>query len=385
VLFDASLDGFPARRRLEATAMHARVDADDGINFAGSLAYLPDLDGDGVAERVVSDMSSCARGRRFAGLVACFDSRDDRLRWLWPRFEAEGKHGDESARVWGRLVGDWNGDGVPDLVAIASRTNPSSGAHKAGHVAVLDSTNGEEIWASLGELPWEARSVGATLERALSFRSLLLWRHVNATEAEHSDASQWLWVTGLRGQSAVWGSVLPAVSAAALISDTPDGDGPGAVVHAVLQPTATGFVGLERYELVDNRCRLSARRKFHDGLPIANGIVGLHRLADVDQDGVEDMVMVLTARVRNGVPSTAELERVGSGPWSFLGVVSGRSLDWLAFVEFPGVLFSMLNYLDLPVWAPDKAGGGDLYVLCSSPPAPLTERELFRIPIRLPR
>ena len=378
VVYEAPLPTLQPVRRLAASAMHARLDRDDGHGFGASIVYVADLDDDAKEERVISDPTSGARGAKYAGWIACFGSRDDRVLWSWPDFLPTGQHGDEMASLHFAPVGDWNGDGRLDLVASCARANPATGAHKAGYVAVLDSKTGVELWSTMGEAALETRSISSALHLGDGTRHLLLMRVLDNHDTGRDFSCAWHWVDAARSARVHVGPVVPGPLSAAFVRSARAPLGV-ALVQAGIRSIEANPGGFERYELTEDGPQLVARLQFEpDFIPIFWS-AGLVAIGDVDRDGEEDVLLLARAPVKTVLAARAANQ---PEPESWCAIVSGRTLGWLGFLALQGQPICYRYSEDTPLFIQDGSGGGDAYLFCSIPLRTLNERQLFRIPIR---
>ena len=376
-LYEAPIGDFANWRQLSPEAMHARIDSEDGQSFGHAVQWVQDVDGDGEQERVVTDGSSYARGTRFAGLIACFGSRDDRVLWTWPRIPSQGKHGDEGVFLSHDLVGDWNRDGAPDVAVGSCRTSAATGAHKAGYVAVLDSRTGAELWSDAGTMSWEGLSLFAV--RALpEAKDVVLFRHFNDSDTGGPVTHNWIWTTGAEPSFRHIGPLQQAPISGALIHSRRARLG-AALVVSVVRATPTNHGGFERYEREADGPKLVVRIEFPEEMFRQHWSSGLTPIGDCNGDGEEDLLF--TARAPDK-PVRSARETGTPEPIHWCAIVCGKTLEWLRYAELPGLHVGLGLWPDRQVFVPSAEGGGDVYLFCSIAPAPITELQLFRIPIR---
>jgi hypothetical protein len=380
-LFEAPIDTLRPDWVMEAPAMHARVDESDGNSFGSLVVYLPDLDGDGQLERVVCDPTSYARGSRFSGLVACMGSRGNQILWKWPPFGTDGKHGDDTAIITWSPIGDWNQDGYPDLAASTARTNPQNGAHKAGHVAVLDGRTGLELWAAQGQHQYESMSF-------LGFHSgsaqcdLVLLSHYDATDYVHETSfpmNLHSWMTRDVHAAPRRIGLVTASTVGTLVSSTRSKHGI-AWIQFVTQQSPYSLVGIERYDWDGEEAKLTSKVRFERGLFSEYGFSAALSVGDLDGDGEEDCAYFLSTDI---VLARRAIKESKSDLPGVCVVVSTGSLELLAMQPLPGRPWGGLHWTQVPLLVPTKDGiGADAYMLCTPPNAPLAERKLFKIPFR---
>ncbi len=380
-LFEAPLETLRPNWTMEATALHARVDASDGNNFGSIVVHVPDVDGDGEMDRVICDPTSYARGSRFSGLIACFGSRQNELRWKWPRFGTDGKHGDDTATLGGAPLGDWNKDGYPDLVASTARTNPQNGAHKAGYVAVLDGITGEELWSTQGDRHYESLSVIA-FHAADSRCNLALQSHYDATDYVRETSFPMCLLSWSSGPSAVATGRIGLVTSPTVGTFVPSRRSKTGVawIQFVANQRPFSLAAIERYELEGEEVRLTARTQFEEGLFSPYLITGASPVGDLDGDGEGDCAYILATDQK--VALQAQRESRTDLPGVLLLVSSG-SLQLLAMQLLPGRPWGGIHWTQVPLLVPMTDGmGSDAYMLCTPLNAPLVERKLFKIAFR---
>jgi hypothetical protein len=377
VLYEAPIDDLAHPRVLRPEAMHARLDPDDGHAFGLGVQHVPDQDGDGEPERIVTDTSSYARGTRFAGLIACFGSRDDRVLWQWPTIPSQGKHGDEGVFMSCDFVGDWNGDGAKDVAVGTCRTSAATGAHKAGYVAVLDARTGAELWSDAGTMRWEGLAILAVHECA-DTKDVVLFRHFNDSDTGGYVTHNWIWTTGAQPHFRHVGPLQPSPISGALIRSQRAARG-AALVVGVMRSTPTSLGGFDRYELDASGPQLAAQVEFSAGISGPFWSSGMMSVGDCNGDGEEDVLF--TVRAASKQVQVAR-DRGTPEPRCWCALVCGRTLEWLRYVELPGLHMGMGNWPDRLAFVPAAEGGGDAYFFCSVAPAALTDLKLFRIPIR---
>ena len=121
------------------------------------------------------------------------------------------------------------------------------------------------------------------------------------------------------------------------------------------------------------------RVEFSQGMFSSYSSSGLLPVGDCNGDGEADLLFTVMPHVK--VVRTAR-ESGEPEPHCWCAVVCGKTLQWLRYAPLPGLHVGMGLWPDRPLFVPAAGGGGDAYVFCSIPAAELTERQLFRIPIR---
>lgn len=129
--------GVPGRVAVYSGATHQRLHewvGAVGAGFGASATGAGDLNGDGHADLIVGATRESAGGQ-LAGRVSVYSGRDGGLIW-----QRDGAAGARLGTAVG-LVGDVNGDGVPDLSAGAAAAGPRGG----GEAYVLSGRDGALI------------------------------------------------------------------------------------------------------------------------------------------------------------------------------------------------------------------------------------------------
>jgi hypothetical protein len=140
------------------------------------------------------------------------------------------------------------------------------------------------------------------------------------------------------------------------------------------------LAAIERYELEGEEVRLTARTQFEEGLFSPYLLTGASPVGDLDGDGEGDCAYILATDQK--AASQVERESRIDLPGVLLLVSSG-SLELLALQQLPGRPWGGQHWQHIPVFVPAEDGvGGDAYMLCTPPNAPLTERNLFKIAFR---
>ncbi len=143
VLLFSGADGSFVRRYVDSGA-HARD------NAAQTVAGAPDLDGDGWPEVLASAIYGDNAAGADAGHVIVFSGRDGTV--LRRLYDAQGATGERLSSSFA-LVGDHDGDGLPDVLAGAPYADPG-GVTNAGRAVLLSSgTSPTHLGAFTAETP----------------------------------------------------------------------------------------------------------------------------------------------------------------------------------------------------------------------------------------
>jgi hypothetical protein len=308
-------------------------------------------------------------------------SRQNQILWKWPQFGTDGKHGDDTAIVTWSPLGDWNQDGYPDLAASTARTNPQNGAHKAGHVAVLDGRTGEELWAAQGQRHYESMSF-------LGFHSqsaqcdLVLLSHYGATDYLNETSfpmNLHSWMTRDVHAAPRRIGLVTASTVGTLVSSRRSEHGI-AWIQFVTQQSPYSLVAMERYDWEGGEAKLTSKVRFEKGLFSDYGFSAALSVGDLDGDGEEECAYFLSTDI---VVAKRALKESKSDLPAVCLVVSSGSLELLAMQHLPGRPWGCLHWTHVPLLVPATDGiGSDAYMLCTPPNAPLTERNLFKIAFR---
>jgi len=292
--------------RLEAEWMHPRQSSYDGNGFGEFLLGVPDCDGDGWQELVVGDLSSGLRGRVSGGAVALRHSRDGARAWVWPREPSYSTFGDDAA---GHVVavGDWNGDGRPDLGASAPNAASPTGPDKAGYFAVVDAATGDTVWSEYGTDHVCAPVLSASFLRPDGGpASLLITGHIRNAAVDPLRAIQLgLWCDGSAGRIRWCPETQPDASFG--LVGRVGGDKRPSVMVMRHGPWHDGFEGLERYEPQGEGLRLAAQCRLASvgasrvpKVPLLSEVVGL-QLPDLDGDGFTDLAQLVAGDLHSVV------------------------------------------------------------------------------------
>jgi hypothetical protein len=317
---------------LPASVLHRRQGV-DGTGFGDHIVFLPDDDGDGRSELCIGDMSSQFRGAVFGGIVGRIDTRDLRARWTWaPRSTSD--YGDDNVGA-PFLVGDWNADGYPDVIAQAIHAW-SAGLRKCGRIAVLDGRSGEEIWTLWGSRVFGFLSIVDTWIRdGQGEHAECLLREWNRDDTDQA-LGMWLstWAGGLQGKRSRE-LVFPSQTAAVLV-----GRAEGAPALLVLRagPAADGFLGLERFDRSGETWELRRQQPLAIDPPATDWLAyaSAVRTGDLDGDGAEDAAFVL--------------RQAGTAGVLFVSGGTLRLLGWCDLAAFG------LEMHALPSWIPPVGG-----------------------------
>ena len=226
-------------------------------------------------------------------------------------------------------------------------------------------------------MSWEGLSIFCVREDS-DAKDLVLFRHFNDSDTGGYVTHNWIWTTGSQPPFRHIGPLQAAPISGALIRSQTARRGVALVV-GVVRPTPSSTGGLERYELEEDGPKLVERVEFSQGMFSSYSSSGLLPVGDCNGDGEADLLFTVMPHVK--VVRTAR-ESGGPEPHCWCAVVCGKTLQWLRYAPLPGLHVGMGLWPDRPLFVPAAGGGGDAYVFCSIPAAELTERQLFRIPIR---
>lgn len=288
---------WPSCRRLRSVAaeiVHPRKNAHDGASFGGHMAAIADADGDGWQEMVLGDVSSQRLGATESGSVARLSAREDGPIWLWPDRLSESPFRDDCS---GMVVacGDWNGDGVEDVVCGAPAWWASPELPKSGRICVVDGANGRELLVIEGTRRFGGLKCCSTVDTGTGPHALLLRENwVGADQLNVDACSYSVWSSGIEGERS--DPLVVSVQSQAALVPSRTRKGRADVVICRAGPWQDGFSGFERYGAEGKSLQLLLRREIGGDLKAPSWpdpLSGLVMVDDLDGDGERDLVATM--------------------------------------------------------------------------------------------
>ncbi|MCB9877604.1 MAG: serine/threonine protein kinase [Planctomycetes bacterium] len=293
---------------------HERVSRADGRSCGAWLLPVPSPVYASPPDLLVGDPSSFRFGAESSGSVFLYSVADRRVLRTWPESVRPSLYGDDA---WSHvaIAGDFRGDGR-SCVAIGGYHAPGpDGEEKVGEVQVLDRDTGELVWQSFGPFPMARRELLDGLAAPDRTPALLMQDYGQTPAGQVHSRSLRIVVGGTEPQ-VVEGPELGYQAVARLAVDQH-----GAAIGIValrFEPGASGFVGLERYEMRRGRCELVVRQPLDEPpITLQDRLVvtprSLARIDDITGDGVMDFAIVLEHGGRHDFATPRVLLADGSG------------------------------------------------------------------------
>ncbi|MGK0153410.1 MAG: tRNA A-37 threonylcarbamoyl transferase component Bud32 [Neolewinella sp.] len=333
-----SWPGLVYKASLLPEQMHARKQGlADGDAFGGNLAVIAGLRPDGWSDVVVGDHSSAIRGAAAGGGLARMSWPQGKPLWMWPSasMESFAPLGDDQYGARVASCGDWDGDGVADIVSSAVGFWASPDDPQVGKVEVLSAVDGALLWRQVGgRRRGESCAYDVWTFDRLKPACLLL-RSANRPDGVDAALEKYWSVRGGGRDGVETSSVAsPAMSTATLVGS--DGADEAALLLLVSGQSQAMGTGLRRYVVRDRELILEAEQALDlpKLQPNQQGRLKAVRVGDLDDDGVRDAAFVFAGEAyRTGVL-----------------FVSGSSLRLLGFAELP------FEPTGAGVWAPARSG-----------------------------
>jgi len=288
-------------RSVRADVMHPRKNIHDGAAFAAYMATIEDADGDGWQEMLIGDLSSQRLGPLESGSVARLASREDGPVWLWPDRVSKGPFQDDNNAL-SSGCGDWNGDGVEDVVCTAQSWWTSPTLPKSGRVCVVDGATGRELWGIEGTRE-QAHLACVSASGAKGTPHCLLLR-----ESWEGGSQDWgtafsysVWSGGVGGSRTE--PLVVSVDSQARLVPSRTRSGAADVVLCRIGAWQDGFSGVERYGIKGSALQLLIRRELglrREAIIDHHPVLQIIEVDDLDADGERDLAVPLLASAKDG-------------------------------------------------------------------------------------
>jgi len=288
-------------RSIQPDVMHPRTGIHDGGAFGTFLEAIDDVDGDGWQEMVVGDISSQRLGPIESGSVARLNAREDGAVWLWPDRVSSGPFRDDNNGL-ARGCGDWNGDGVEDVVCTAPAWWTSPTLPKSGRVCVVDGATGRDLWTLEGTREQAHLVCVDAVGPKGSPHALLLRESLEGGSQDWGSAFAYsVWTGGVGGARTE--QLVVCIESQARLVPSRTRIGAADLVLCRIGPWQDGFSGLERYGIEGGSLQLLVRRELglHPGTVMDHHpVVRIVEVDDLDSDGERDIAIPLLSAAKDG-------------------------------------------------------------------------------------